>query len=156
MDRIPPVRVVIWPHVPFGARPRRRQSNVAIVDRIISSPKARRRQPDLTDAQNEHEPYAVRQLAVRRANCGRRLRRDRRPARRVRPGQGPTARFPATADPAAVVRRGRGSADGGRRRPGHGRPADGQVEAVAGAAAHRAQDGQVNSTRKDLYIVLST
>jgi len=82
-------------------------------------------------------------VAVGRADGRRGVRRHRRPAGHVRPGQGSPARVPAQADAAAVVGGGVRSADrGGRRvaRP-RGRPADRQTEAARGTAAHRAQVG---------------
>jgi len=83
---------------------------------------------------------------VGRADGRRGVRRDRRPAGRVRPGQGSPARVPAQADAAAVVGGGVRAADGagGRRRVARRprrRPADRQAQADRGTAAHRAQVG---------------
>lgn len=85
-------------------------------------------------------------MAVGRADGRRGVRRHRRPAGHVRPGQGPAARVPSQADAAAVVGGGFRPADrAGRRvaRPARGgRPADGQAQAARGTVAHRAQVGQ--------------
>jgi len=85
-------------------------------------------------------------VAIGRADGRRGVRRDRRPACVVRPGQRSSARVPAQADAAAVVGGGVRAADcAGRRRWAarrHGHAAHRQAQAARGTAAHRAQVGQ--------------